>query len=117
MSDQDAVVTQIARKPQQGGRSWTQEQKAEQAEKMRAYWATHAHPRKGMPTSEETREKMRVAQLAREPKGRCVMCEGDLFTDEVARRGVGDDCLARGVHEGYLRLEEDGTVTYLEDAG
>jgi hypothetical protein len=111
---QDAVVQQIARKPQRKGRTWTDEQKARQAELMRAYWATHEHPRKGIPTPEQTKEKMREAQLKRKPLGQCTICHGELYTDETARRGVGDDCLKRGIEEGYLRLEEDGTVTPLD---
>jgi hypothetical protein len=111
-----SVIQQIARAKQQGGRTWSEEQKAAQREKMRAYWATHEHPRRGMPTSEETKERQRQAQLSRTPLASCIMCEGELFTEDTARRGVGDDCLARGLEEGYLRLEEDGTVTYLEEA-
>lgn len=110
---QDAVVQQIARKPQRKGRTWTKEQKEIQSAKMKEYWATHMHPRKGIPTSPTTREKMRKAQLSRKVLAECTICKGDLFTEETARRGVGDDCLARGIAEGFLRLEEDGTVTYI----
>jgi hypothetical protein len=39
--------------------AWTDEQKQNMSEKMKAYWAEHEHPLKGKPMSDEAKEALR----------------------------------------------------------
>lgn len=73
-------------------RQWTEAQKAERAEQVRKYWATHRHPSEGSHHSLETREKMRKPKHRRKQIGTCVLCGRALYSPESARRGMGAEC-------------------------
>jgi hypothetical protein len=103
------LVAQVARKKQRRGRTWTEEQRAEQSRKMREYYAANPSPRKGVPTPEDVKEKQRLSALARVPLGSCMMCDGDLFDEEAVALGVGPECLERGLRDGYMQVV-DGQV-------
>jgi len=89
-------------------REWTAEQRARHSERMREYWATHEHPRKGVPTSEETKERMRSSYHAREVRGYCRRCCLGLSSGTALRLGFGQECVAHAIDEGLLPLDDYG---------
>jgi len=91
-----------------GARPWTPEQRREHAERMKEYWRTHEHPRKGQPTRPETKALMREAMSRErlEQKGYCKSCGGPLFSNKSADLGYGPDCLVKAVEAGEITYDQ-----------
>jgi len=94
------------------GRVWTPEQKERQSQAMKAYWATHQHPRKGVETPPETKELMRQSFAQREVKGQCLRCGLPLAKDESVKLGLGPACYAAALEDGEIERLPDGSEKY-----
>jgi len=97
--------------PPRKGRAWTPEQKAIQSEKMREYWSTHTHPRQGVATRPETRERMREAFEKREVKAQCLKCGLPLWNDDSVKLGLGPACFQLAFEAGEIVMR-DGEYAY-----
>jgi len=71
---------------------WTSEERAQLSARMKAYYDTHEHPRKGAKHTTETKRAISQTMSTREPLGHCIYCGHPLYDPDVAERGYGDEC-------------------------
>jgi hypothetical protein len=93
------------------GRQWTPEQRAEHSRKMRDYFATHEHPRRGAPVGDETRQRMRESAARRvqqRPQAYCKTCDEPLYSARSIRRGYGVSCWTKAIENGDVTVDEWG---------
>jgi hypothetical protein len=108
----ETTETAEAEKPK-GRQPWTEEQKAAQAERMKAYWAEHEHPLKGTQLSEDRKNAQREAMVAKrqgEPLAECDKCAGPIYNEAFAPYRLGEECLRKAVADGSVRIEDGQRV-------
>lgn len=91
------------------------EQAQHMSETLRARFAEVAHPRTGSRDTQEARRLRREASEGREVLGYCVLCDGKLYTEESAARGMGTKCLKKGLALGIIVRKPDGTFSLVRN--
>jgi hypothetical protein len=74
---------------------WTPERREEHAAKLRAHYADRPGPMTGKKMPEETKQLLSEKRKAMKVRGHCRVCGRPLYDPEVAKRGIGDECLAK----------------------
>ncbi len=90
------------------------EQAQYMSDTLRARFAQVAHPRTGSKDTQESKHLRRAQIEGYTVQGYCLLCGGELYSQESVDRGMGLKCMKKALALGTVVRKPDGTLSLVK---